>query len=58
MTKRIGLFVEDYGHETVLKALIRRYAQEDALVEDIDGAIPQCARRAWAYDQRVTPVSS
>ncbi len=36
MTKRIGLFVEDYGHETVLKALIERYKQEYALDEEVE----------------------
>lgn len=31
MTKQIGLFVEDYGHETFLKALLHRYAKEYGL---------------------------
>lgn len=35
MNKRIGLFVEDYGHETVLKSLIQRYAQEYGIEVDM-----------------------
>lgn len=27
MTKQIGLFVEDFGHETVIQAILQRYAQ-------------------------------
>jgi hypothetical protein len=28
MIKHVGLFVEDFGHETVLKAILQRYARE------------------------------